>query len=206
MMLDLHIHTKYSKDCNLEPGDILKAAREKGLGGIGIADHDTIRGAVETERLSKDIEVIKGAEIKTDRGEVIGYFIEEEITARDFWEVAEEIRSQGGIVCIPHPFDIFRINRLRLTRDMLKAIDCVEVFNSRCVIRRLNEKARRFAEENGLAKTAGSDAHFLSEIGTSGVMVDAVDDIRNLENIEVFGEGVSILNLLVTKVNKMLGR
>ena len=62
MKYDLHVHTKYSKCSNLKPSVILKRAKEKGLNGIAIADHNTIKGALEVKKLNKgnSFEVIVG--------------------------------------------------------------------------------------------------------------------------------------------------
>ncbi len=198
MRLDMHVHTKYSKDCRLEPKDILKAAKLKGLDGIAVTDHDTIRGGIETRKVARDMEVIVGAEIRTDRGEIIGYFLREEIKSRILEEVIHEIKSQGGITCIPHPYDIFRIYRLAPTREIARHIDLIEVFNSRCMLQEFNEKALRFALENNLGMSAGSDAHSLAEVGTGGVIVDSLEDLRN--NPAIFGRKASLLNLLKAKL------
>ena len=51
--------------------------------------------------------MIVGEEVKTaDQGEVIGLFIEEKIPrGMTLEETIAEIRRQGGIVYVPHPFD-----------------------------------------------------------------------------------------------------
>lgn len=200
MKLDMHVHTKYSKDCRLEPKDILKAAKLRGLEGIAVTDHDTIKGGIETRRIAKDLKVIVGAEIRTDKGELIGYFLEEEIKSRVLEEVIGEIKSQGGITCVPHPYDLFRIYRLTPTKKIAGRIDLIEVFNSRCVLQEFNEKALRFALENNLGMSAGSDAHSLAEIGTGGVIVGSLEDLRGSQNPTIFGRKASLFNLLAAKL------
>ncbi len=184
------------------PGDILKTAERVGLGGVAITDHDTVKGGLEASPIDSDLEVITGAEIRTDRGEVIGYFLNEEITQRDYFEVTDAIKDQGGIVCVPHPFDVFRIYRVKLRDEMLAPVDCIEVLNSRCVVDALNEKARRFAEGRGLGMTAGSDAHTMSEIGASGVVVDSLEDVGS-KNIEIFGGSTSFRDIAVKRIAKV---
>lgn len=208
MRVDLHIHTKYSKDCRLEPRDILRVASTR-VDAIAVTDHDTIKGGVETKKLEGEfgIEVVIGAEIRTDRGEVLGYGLEEEISQRDFFEVVDAIRDQGGLVAIPHPFDFLRVSSLTIEGDILKAIDAVEVFNSRCVLASFNEKARSFAEEHGLAITAGSDAHTLNELGRAGLVLDSLDlSPEALRDARLFGEKTSPGELLKTKFNKVFRR
>ena len=200
MKFDMHVHSKYSRDCKLEPRDILKAAKLKGLGGIAVTDHDTIKGGIETKKIAEGIEVIVGAEIRTDKGEIIGYFLQEEIKSRALGEVMDEIKSQGGMTCIPHPYDIFRIYRLTPTKEIAKRIDFIEVFNSRCMLQEFNEKALSFALENNLGTSAGSDAHSLAEIGTGGVIAGSLEDLRGNLNPAIFGRRTSLLNILAAKL------
>jgi predicted metal-dependent phosphoesterase TrpH len=203
MKIDLHIHSKYSGDSRMEPADILKTAEKAGLDGIAITDHNTIKGGLEAGKIKSDIEVIVGSEIRTDRGEVIGYFLNTEIEKRELFEVIDAIKEQGGTVCIPHPFDLFRIYKLKPEEDVLKSVDCIEVLNSRCILGASNKKARILAEEHGLGMTAGSDAHTPSEIGTSGVVVDSPEEVGG-KNVEIFGDGTSIKDLAIKKIRRVI--
>jgi predicted metal-dependent phosphoesterase TrpH len=109
------------------------------------------------------------------------------------------------MTCIPHPFDLLRSASLRPTKEMLRGIDLVEVFNSRCVFQRFNDDALRFARENTLGFSAGSDAHTLDEVGNAGVTVRSLEDLRN-GKIEVFGGSSPAHKLLVAKLRKRLRR
>ncbi len=81
MMFDLHIHSKYSHDSYLSPPQIIKIAEKRGLDGIAITDHNTLKGGIETSKINNkdDFIVIVGSEIKTEYGDVIGLFLNEEI-------------------------------------------------------------------------------------------------------------------------------
>ena len=81
------------------------------------------------------------------------------------------IRTQGGLVCIPHPFDTLRQSALngRIIETIVDQIDIIEVFNSRAPLLRGSTKAALFAEKYGIAKSAGSDAHTVPEIGNAYV-------------------------------------
>ena len=168
MIIDLHIHTRYSGDSSIRPSELIKVAKARGLDGIAVTDHDTTRGWAHFSVVD-DFTVIKGIERTTDHGSVIGLFLNEGIDAYDFWEAVDQIRGQGGIVVLPHPCDAFRRDtpRIRaLDTGLLKArIDAVEVFNSRCFFGRSNERAERLAEELGKHRLGGSDAHTLGEVG-----------------------------------------
>ena len=64
---------------------MVKKAIEQGLSGIAVTDHNTIRGGVEAKKYeTSDFEVIVGSEIMTDRGEVIGLFLSEEVKSKSF--------------------------------------------------------------------------------------------------------------------------
>ncbi len=170
--VDFHCHTKYSKCSNLEPELILRLCKKQGIQGVMICDHDTIKGVLAFKKilsLNEDFIFIPGIEVLTDRGEILGAWIEEELSTSYFPEVAEEIREKGGVVIIPHTFDIIRGKRFRFSKEDLPFIDAIEVFNSRCILPRANKKALRLAEEFSMRKTAGSDAHFAPEVGNAWI-------------------------------------
>lgn len=168
MILDLHVHTKYSGDASINPRELFTVAKARGLDGIAVTDHDTTRGWTDFSG-DDDFIVIQGIERTTDHGSVIGLFLNEEIDAYGFWDAVDQIRGQGGIVVLPHPCDAFRRDTPRISAldtGLLKArIDAVEVFNSRCIFGRSNERAERLAEELGKHRLGGSDAHTLGEVG-----------------------------------------
>lgn len=205
MKFDLHTHTKYSSDGVIEPEKVVKTAIKRGLSGIAITDHDAIKGSLRAKKYeTEDFEVIIGSEISTERGEIIGLFLSHEIKSHIFQEVVEEIKEQDGITVLPHPFDDIRRNGINPGKKDIKLVDCVETFNSRCLRQKYNNKASQFARTNGLSVVAGSDAHFASEIGNAGVIING-DDLRKSlikGNLEIFGEKSSLVNLVVTKMVK----
>jgi predicted metal-dependent phosphoesterase TrpH len=65
--------------------------------------------------------VIVGEEVYTTEGEVIGYFLSEMVpSGLTPEETVDRIVGQGGVVCVPHPFDRFR--RSPLSRAALERI------------------------------------------------------------------------------------
>ncbi len=170
--VDFHCHTKYSKCSNLEPERILKLCKKRGIKGVMICDHDTTKGASAFKEVllsNEDFIFIPGIEISTNRGEIIGAWVEEELSTKNFPDVTEEIREQGGIVIVPHPYDTFRGKRFKIIEQDLPFIDAIEVYNSRCFLSKANKKAAQFAKKHSLKQTAGSDAHFAPEIGNAWI-------------------------------------
>ncbi|ODS42350.1 MAG: hypothetical protein MSIBF_03215 [Candidatus Altiarchaeales archaeon IMC4] len=168
MKLDLHIHSKYSFDSRSDVAGIIRAAKARGLDGAAITDHETMAGVGEALGVAKKegFTLIPAEEILTEKGEIIGYMLSEEIHAKDPFEAVDLIHEQGGLSSIPHPFDALRssaINDLELIEQLKNKIDFIEI-NGRC-IPKYNRLAREFAEKNKITLVAGSDAHTLGEIG-----------------------------------------
>jgi len=174
--LDLHVHSEYSHDSSSKISSIIKKAKKVGLDGIAITDHEEFAGAELAAKIDKDFIVIKGQEIDTEYGDIIGLFLEKKIQTKKFLEVVKEIRKQGGIIVLPHPAK-FHI----LTDEVLKKIDVVEIFNARIGTKE-NDMAERLVKDIRRIGIAGSDAHFLFEIGNGVSVVEArsrsIDDIK----------------------------
>ena len=171
MKADLHIHTKYSLDCNTSLEQIISRCEEIGINCIAIADHGTVEGALKIQDIAP-FPVIVAEEILTHHGEIMGMFLKEGISSGlSAEETISSIRAQGGLVCIPHPFSVFRASALdtNILEEMLEQIDIIEVFNARSILRRSSAKAKIFAQKYGIPGSAGSDAHTPCEIGNGYV-------------------------------------
>lgn len=168
---DLHIHTEYSMDCKTPLEKIINRCLEIGINCIAVADHGTAEGALKMQSIAP-FPVIVAEEILTPYGEIMGMFLKESIpSGLSVPETISRIKAQGALVCIPHPFDIFRQSALntKAAEEIVDQIDVVEVFNSRSLIRQTSANAQMFAEKYGIPQSAGSDAHALNEIGNAYV-------------------------------------
>jgi len=129
--------------------------------------------------------VIVAEEILTSHGEIMGMFLKDTIPGGlSVEQTIARIRAQDGLVCIPHPFDIFRQSALnsKITEEIIGQIDVIEVFNSRCPLPGSLAKAQMFAQKYSIAKSAGSDAHSPGEIGNAWVEMpefNGKDDFLN---------------------------
>lgn len=204
--IDLHVHSKYSDDGVLEPEEIVRIAQKRGLSGIAITDHNTIRGSEEAKKYETgDFKVITGAEIMTEKGEITGLFLCEEITARRFEDVIADIKAQGGLVIVPHPFDELRRSAFHITQEYVSLIDAIEAFNSRCVLQRYNRRAFEFAAHCNLPIVSGSDAHYANEIGLGGIITHSYDIKEAIlqQDLSIFGKRSSVTNHARTKIRKL---
>jgi len=168
---NFHIHTKYSYDSNLEPSEILKISKKLKFDVLGICDHNTTEGGIQTKKLARDILVLVGQEIKTEYGDIVIFGYEENLKGNLF-EILDEAKSKDLFVVLPHPFDKYRNaigNNLseEKMKEIIKKIDAIEVFNSRCLSNKSNKKAKEFAAKYNIPGIAASDAHFASELGNA---------------------------------------
>jgi glycosyltransferase involved in cell wall biosynthesis len=167
--VDLHMHTDHSHDCATPVEVLLAEARARGLGAIAVTDHNEISGALEAAAKADGIKVIVGEEVKTAaQGEVIGLFLERRIPrGLTLRETIAEIRRQGGVVYVPHPFDrLHSVPDYEHLLDVIDEVDAIEVFNPRVAISEFNEEAARFAAKYRIPAGAGSDAHVPQGLGS----------------------------------------
>lgn len=191
--VEFHCHTIYSKDSLVEPRDLVKTARARGLDRLVITDHNTIRGALAAEKLDPEL-VIVGEEIMTTQGELLAAFVKEEIpSGLPPLEVIHRLREQQAFISVSHPFDKNR-NGAWKEDDLLMIVplvDAIETFNARCALNAYNEQAKNFARKYQLAGTVGSDAHTLPEIGRATQIIEEftnadelASNLRQAENVE----------------------
>ena len=108
LKVDLHIHTNYSIDSYNSLDGVINRCLELGINCIAVCDHGTAEGAIKLKAIAP-FTVIIAEEILTPDGEIMGMFLKETIPSGiSVAETISQIRAQGGLVCIPHPFDRYR--------------------------------------------------------------------------------------------------
>jgi len=177
--VELHCHTRASFDSLSTPEAIVEACRQKGVNRIAITDHNTMAGIAAVQALAPEL-VIPAEEIKTAEGEVIGWFMTEEIPrGLPLEETIRRLRAQGAVIGVPHPLDSLRMGSA-LGRDSLMTVigqvDALEALNARCLRQADNDGAREIAEAYDKLMTAGSDAHAAKEIGTAIMLMPPFHD------------------------------
>jgi predicted metal-dependent phosphoesterase TrpH len=206
--VDLHMHTDHSHDCATPVEVLLSTAREQGLGAIAVTDHNVISGALEAREKAAEfgVKVIVAEEVKTaDQGEVIGLFIEEKIPrGMTLAETVAEIKRQGGLVYVPHPFDrMHAVPDYEHLLGIVEEIDAMEVYNPRVAIGSFNEEAERFAAKYRIVAGAGSDSHVAQGLGSVRVRMADFDGpeefLEALRDAEITTKPSSLLYVQALK-------
>ncbi|MDD1774819.1 MAG: PHP domain-containing protein [Methanobacterium sp.] len=175
MILDPHIHSIYSGDSRQTPAQIVKRSRQIGLDVIAIADHNTLKGSEEALDLTRnldDILVIPAMEVSTSKGHILALGITDKVQKkRSPEETIEEVRSQGGIAIVPHPFVRYREGLCDYVIDL--DMDAIETLNSRYIFGYSNWRAKKLALKRGIPQVGSSDAHFTGAIGSCVTELEA---------------------------------
>ena len=176
--VDCHLHTVASGDSVLTLEQLAERARQAALDVVCVTDHNVTSAAVAAAERDMGVRVIVGEEIRTPNGDVIGLFLTERIPyVLPLAEVISRIRSQDGLVYVPHPFDPVRSSLGRLLPSMCAdgAVDIIEVFNAKVADQALNQRAASLAERFSLPGGAGSDAHDAPGVGAAYVEMPDFD-------------------------------
>ncbi len=187
MEIDFHIHSNHSFDSRSTVEEILRRAKKIGLDGVAIVDHGTAAGGLEALSLPEErregLVVIPGMEVMTAFGDIMGLFATGPINTTEPMEVILEMKRQGALVVLPHPY----FSELPGQTYLLEYFDAIESCNGRhqmdggLTVAEAQKKIERFARQHNLAVLGGSDAHTISEIGVGTTIIDAqtADDIRD---------------------------
>jgi predicted metal-dependent phosphoesterase TrpH len=190
---DLHIHTARGDGMADIPEILTYVEGETDLSVIAITEHDDLSVAHEAReycaRGRYRCQVVVGVEITTLEGHLLALFLEEPVPSlQPLRPTLEAVHRKGGLCIIPHPMSWLTrsIGRstiegvLREGRDEVY-FDGIETANMSPGARVSIEKARRLNERHyHLAAIGGSDAHFLTVIGSSYTLFpgSTVEDLR----------------------------
>jgi predicted metal-dependent phosphoesterase TrpH len=185
---------------------------------LAITDHDRIDGAMAArDAAPAGLSIIVGQEVRTAAGDLIALFIERPIQpGLTPSEAAKEVRAQGGVVGLAHPYDRFRAGAgrpgwERELERLLPLLDYIEAWNSRLMLGDGNRRAAELAHAHGLPGVAVSDAHTLLEVGVSYTIfdgiIDTADELRGvLAGAQMVMSHGSRLVRLATPVAKLVQR
>jgi predicted metal-dependent phosphoesterase TrpH/glycosyltransferase involved in cell wall biosynthesis len=216
IVIDLHMHTDHSSDCATPVEVLIETARDRGFGAIAITDHNEVSGAFAAAKVAEgidDFKIIIAEEVKTaEQGEVIGLFIKEKIPrGMTMAETIAEIRRQGGLVYVPHPFDrMHSVPDYEHLLDMVEEIDLIEVFNPRVAITSFNEEAERFARKYNITPAAGSDNHVAQGLGSVRIRLHDFDGpeefLESMRDAEITRRHKNLVYVQALKFLQTTGR
>jgi predicted metal-dependent phosphoesterase TrpH len=228
LKIDLHVHSKYSHDSNSNVEDIINAAIKSGIQGVSITDHNSFEGSKEAlEICPPGFTIIPGAEYSTRQGHLLVYFIRdglETILKKDefgvyrWQEIIDAAKEQQALVFLAHPYRFHK----QLDEELLERVDGIEIYNCRAALCRqinANQMAVKEAKRLNKAFSAGSDGHWLGEVGkafwelSNKIYMDSEDSIKltreNIKNALKNGEGRvygSATTRLYEPASQILGR
>lgn len=214
--IDIHMHTDHSSDCATPVEVLIETARDRGFGAIAITDHNEVSGAyaaAEAAESMDDFKIIIAEEVMTKgQGEVIGLFLKEKIEkGMTMAETIKEIKHQGGLVYVPHPFDrMHSVPDYENLLDMVEDIDLMEVFNPRVAISSFNEEAERFARKYNIIPAAGSDNHVAQGLGSVRVRLHDFDGpeefLESMRDAEIARRHKNLVYVQALKFLQTTGR
>ena len=208
MIIDLHVHTnKYSKCSSLAPDEAILRAKERGLDGICLVEHNAIWSKEELEQLSARHKylVLRGMEVDTGYGHILVFGLDSySKEMRDIERLRTIVEKKGGLMIAAHPFrtpiypqggygdwQLSLPVEQGVRRRVFSLVDGIEVFNSRS---KPNEGllALKISQFLQLKTVAGSDAHKVPEVGASAtVFTDTIKDeeefVMALNNDNYYG-------------------
>lgn len=178
LKIDLHVHTHYSYDSLITPKELVFYAKKRGLDGVAVTDHDRLDGALKIAK-ETDFLIVPGMEISSLDGHVIGLNLREPIPSRlGVDETVDKIHELGGIAIACHPITFFKES---LEGYMNSKFDAVEVINSSAFPFNYSVRhGQKIASRLGIARVAGSDAHYGPEIGYAYTLVNAESEVNEI--------------------------
>ena len=189
---DFHVHSIASPDSLADGEKLYERSRALGLGKLIITDHNTIAGALALQKAHPE-DVIVGEEILTAKGEILAFFVREELPKGiEPLEAFQRLKEQGAFISLSHPYAMARHGWTEAEmEEYLPYLDAIEAYNARN-LPKMNRAAARVAEDHGLCFTAGSDAHGIPELGAMGLELPdfhTAEELRTaLRSARVFGK------------------
>lgn len=206
--VDLHCHTISSKDSSIKLEALITECDRKGLEKIAITDHNQISGALEAADRWPG-RIVPGLEIMTSQGELLAYFVTKNIKmGLTPQETIKALKSQDAVISVSHPFDRWRNGGWSITSliEILPYLDAIEVFNAHCFSDKPNQMAKAFSIDHNLAFTAGSDAHYIKDIGIAGLSLEDFFDAHGMRQAlltaQVFGSRSTLGMRLISRFNR----
>lgn len=176
LRIDLHIHSSKSEDGCSTIAEIAESARERGLDGFAITDHDVPLGYSEACELSGELQmvVLPGIEVSTASGHIL--ILDPRRAFRKGIGLSEALKGaflDGSVVIVPHPTDPLSHGiGENLAEEAAKAGAIIESLNA-STLSRFNASAQKLAARLAVPAVGGSDAHIAKAVGDAYTVVDS---------------------------------
>jgi predicted metal-dependent phosphoesterase TrpH len=203
MKIDLHLHTLYGSACAyMDPDQLILQAKQVGLDGVCITEHNQIWDSEAIERLQErhSFPVIGGVEVNTDLGEMLVFGLHQSVlSVYSALQLRTMVDEAEGVMIMAHPFrtepELF--SHLDLAdpdpkkmissgigavgdRPIFELIDALEIYNGRAGLKE-TAFTEAVAVHMNLPGTGGSDAHAILGVGACyTVFEEAIKDERDL--------------------------
>ncbi len=180
MLIDLHVHSYLSRDCQLDPKAVLARAETFGLDGVAFTETNTQDGCDELFDLQKTskLKIFVGLELATDKGQYLCFFDKPDRAPEPvmLWgsnrekawsadEALPKLKSLGAAIVAARPYDREFPTPANDYVKTLKLLSAVEVYNPK-VRTGANEQAIEAAQALKVPGVSGSDArNSLDEVG-----------------------------------------
>ena len=165
MKFDLHVHTTLSSCSQLTLEQILDNARDKGVDGVCITDHDTMAATdlVKEGLQENGLCVLVGMEYATQGGDFLLFGPFEKLPVGLPAEaVLSAVRNTGGVAIAAHPCRPGRsVDISLLEKGLCRIIEGVNGRNTP----QANQEVALWPERYHVGAVGGSDAHTLDELG-----------------------------------------
>ena len=167
-VIEMHAHTSdKSLDSGVSAIKMIPRAKEKGLSGICLTEHNAIWDSKDISELSDkfEINVFSGMELGTDIGHVLAYgfksYRPQLLMIDNLLRAAEE---EGAALVLAHPMRSTGSDRKPSIVEMGEWFDALEVVNGDHSDS-TDGYYLRLASQLGVGAIGGSDAHSLQAIG-----------------------------------------
>lgn len=167
MIIDTHMHEKtYSDDSFMSLAEIVERAKEIGLDGVCITDHESngLRDFAADYSRETGFLIIVGAEILTHEGDITVFGLDRLPTEKlHAQQLIDMTLRAGGVAMSAHPF---RQNNRGMGHSirMVRGLSGVEAFNGSTPMHH-NLHAYSLAAELNIPTFGASDAHVVEKIG-----------------------------------------
>lgn len=205
--VDLHTHSVLSPDGGISAEQYKEILKSK-LDCVAITDHNRIDFALKMQAELGEDKIIVGEEINTNQGEIIGLFLMRAIEpSQDISVTVEKIKSQGGLVYIPHPFETVRSGITKETLEQIKdSVDIIEGANGRAFFQNFGPEAHSWARVHNVSSLASSDAHRAKSLGKTYSQVSEIPTVDSLVELSrtarKFYARPSLADILAPKLNR----